>query len=164
MADCPLTDEAGYEVRSGLAEFEVPAAMYSERAYFQSRAFITHALNHPVRGLEREISKIYLTQDKDSPRLLERAICDAIEVIRRSEKSADGEGQEAKTAGRRVSLGALSPLRQRAEDLLVVLQGKGYDSRVGVEWLKQKLHAKDTGALREGELFEKYHRGRKAEV
>lgn len=134
--------------------------MYAERAFFQSRAFVTHALKYPIRGFESEIGALYLTQDLGCPRLLERAICDAIEVIRRSEKGADGEKQAVPAAERTVSLGALSPLRQRAEDLLEMLEGRLND-KAGAEWLRAQSSRGDKRAPQQGELFTEYQLSRR---
>jgi len=117
-------DEAGYEVRLGTIESLIPSRLYSERTYFKSRSFIAHALRSTISGFEQDLAALYTGR----PVLLIRAIWTGIMVIRRSEKTQCGgvDGQERgeeEEAGRRVSAGALIPLRRQMDCLVEVLAG-----------------------------------------
>lgn len=147
-------DEAGYEVRAGLPEFEIPSAMYTERTFFKSRAFIAHALRFPITGFEKEMTALYLVRDNGCPQLLLRAICASIEVVWRSRKSPNPDEQSRLgEEGRRVSRGALSPLKQRVDELLCIL---GEHDTESAEWLRLQLNGSENTSMatHEGQLFE----------
>lgn len=131
------TDEAGFEARVGTAEARVPSAIYSERTYFKSRAFIAHALTFPVAGFEQELQTLYLSTD--GPRLLYRATKDAADVIIRSARKTDATGVAAMhNDGRLVSVGALMPLKRNVDVLLDVLRRQADDTE-GAEEVRAML-------------------------
>lgn len=94
------------------------------------------------------------------PQLLVRAICGAIEVIRRSrnhgnkENSTNASGRSMEV-GRQVSLGALSPLKKRVDELLGIQQ---HEDEKGASWLREELHGRhDSGDMVvEGQLFQSF--------
>jgi ubiquitin-conjugating enzyme E2 O len=101
----PYFNEAGFEVRAGLADATVPSALYSERTYFRSRAFITHALTNEIGGVDDVIRWLYANQELGAPRLLDRAIAAAKEVLE--------SGDAVKRGGlSRISRGALVMLKR----------------------------------------------------
>jgi len=111
----PYYNEAGYEARAGTEESRLPSALYNERTYFRSRAFITRALTQPVSSFEDEIRWLYIDRDDRAPRLLDRAVELAEGIIQRSEA---GEAADAVKDGIcRVSKGAVVKLRRQVEDL-----------------------------------------------
>ncbi|EAT86765.2 hypothetical protein SNOG_05701 [Parastagonospora nodorum SN15] len=90
----PYYNEAGYEVHRSAPETKLSSALYTERAYFRARAFITQA--------------------EDAPRLLDKAIEAAKEVVERSaETDQDGERDGLRT----MSLGAVVMLKRQIEKL-----------------------------------------------
>ncbi|KAK3082301.1 hypothetical protein LTS18_007857 [Coniosporium uncinatum] len=111
----PYYNEAGYEARAGTEESRVPSALYNERTYFRSRAFITRALTQAVSGFEEEIRWLYVDRKDGAPRLLDRAVELAEGIIQRSE--AEEAAEAAKDGIWRVSKGAVVKLRRQVEDL-----------------------------------------------
>lgn len=77
----PYFQEAGYEARAGLAEAQVPSQLYSERTYFRTREFITHAILKGVDGFDDLINWLYLDRSLNAPLLLNKAIEAAQEVV-----------------------------------------------------------------------------------
>lgn len=106
----PYYNEAGYEARVGSLEYQIPSALYSERVFLRSRAFIEHALRHKVSGFENDIISLYMT----GPCLLVRAIKAAIDTI----ESSRLRQSPSSTSDRRVSIGALHPLIRQIESLI----------------------------------------------
>lgn len=112
------TDEAGFDFYVGKEQSQIPSALYSERTYFRSRAFILHALKNPVQAFEQEIRWLYTSKDEGAPRLLDRAITTANEVIARSMKGAKGEADDGTGSLRRISAGAVVPLKRHLDSLV----------------------------------------------
>jgi len=106
----PYYNEAGFEVRAGSADSLVPSRLYSERTYFVSRGFISYALKNPPGAFEDVIRWLYRSQDKDAPKLLERAIEAASALVQRGE----GGGANEKP----VSAGGLTEISKGAVVLL----------------------------------------------
>lgn len=128
----PYYNEAGYDVRVGTAAAKIPSELYSEQAYFRSRGFIEHALTKGVSCFENELKQIYLPTSPGSPQMLRQAILDALRVVRRST-----EGQSVHVGQRRVSKGALIPLRKQIERLLALLSR---DDTASAETLTKAFH------------------------
>jgi ubiquitin-conjugating enzyme E2 O len=106
----PYFNEAGFEVRAGLADATVPSALYSERTYFRSRAFITHALTNDVSGFDDVVQWLYINREAGAPKLLDRAIAAAKEVL--------DNGDAVKRGGlSRISRGALVMLKRELQVL-----------------------------------------------
>lgn len=116
----PYYNEAGYEVRVGSEETRISSMHYSERSYFLSQGFITHALKYPVDGMEDIIRWLYTSSQDGAPRLLRRAIDRAKGVVERS------EGTHATSSARDglhvISAGAVVKLRQQLKDMEACLQ------------------------------------------
>ncbi|KAF2399547.1 hypothetical protein EJ06DRAFT_557347 [Trichodelitschia bisporula] len=112
----PFYNEAGYEVRAGSADAVVPSARYSEATYLKSRKFITHALRNPIPGFEDVVNWLYLDRREGAPRLLDRAIAAAKEIIEVGERSG---GAEVKTRGglTRVTKGGMVILQRELAGL-----------------------------------------------
>lgn len=123
----PYYNEAGYEARIGSLEYQIPSALYSERVFLRSRAFIDHALRHGVKGFEDDIFSLYVA----GPRLLVRAIYAAIDTVKTSRSR---EAPQA-TSVRRVSIGALPPLIRQIESLINLVP------RTLVDEIKRQLQA-----------------------
>lgn len=134
----PYYNEAGYEARMGTVEARIPAALYAERAYFKTRGFIQRALAKGVAGLDDELRQLYMPlSNGESPRLLYRALEDAIFVIRDSEISQ----RHVREMGlryefRRMSAGALIPLRRQVNELMKLLEPEDV---AGVEYLRDLI-------------------------
>jgi ubiquitin-conjugating enzyme E2 O len=109
----PYYNEAGFDVHRQTPETRLSSALYTERAYFRARAFITHALTNDIQPFEQELKELYLSQRPGAPQLLAKAISSAKEVIARSEKD-DGEERDGL---KRISRGALVPLKRQVEKL-----------------------------------------------
>ncbi|KAH4047559.1 hypothetical protein HBI24_174260 [Parastagonospora nodorum] len=110
----PYYNEAGYEVHRSAPETKLSSALYTERAYFRARAFITHALTNAIEPFKQELDYLYRSQAEDAPRLLDKAIEAAKEVVERSaETDQDGERDGLRT----MSLGAVVMLKRQIEKL-----------------------------------------------
>jgi ubiquitin-conjugating enzyme E2 O len=109
----PYYNEAGYEVHRSAPETKLSSALYTERAYFRARAFITHALSHPVAPFETEIEYLFRSQADGAPRLLDKAIEAAEDVVRRSASEVEGERDGLRT----MSLGAVVMLKRQIDKL-----------------------------------------------
>ncbi|KAJ4373017.1 hypothetical protein N0V83_003308 [Neocucurbitaria cava] len=110
----PYYNEAGYEVHRSAPETKLSSALYTERAYFRARAFIHHALTHDVAPFKQEIEYLYRSQEDDAPRLLDKAISAANDIVQRSSSgSEEGERDGLRT----ISLGALVMLRRQVDSL-----------------------------------------------
>lgn len=108
----PYYNEAGYEIRAGTEETILPSSLYSERTYFRSRSFITHAIQHQVSGFEDVIQWLYLDKGDKSPKLLEKAIVEARSIIENSQREG---GQH--DGLRRISRGAVILLQRAIQAL-----------------------------------------------
>lgn len=119
----PYYNEAGYDVHREAPETKLNSALYTERAYFLARGFIVHALSHEIHHFDNELKYLYLSRKDGAPRLLEKAIASAKEIL---ERSLDGEGSEGgcgeRDGLRRVSLGAAVMLRRQVEKLEKLLE------------------------------------------
>jgi ubiquitin-conjugating enzyme E2 O len=108
----PYYNEAGFEARAGSEDAKVPSQLYSERTYFRSRAFITHALRNRVEGFDDLIDWLYHSLKPNAPRLLSKAIDAAKELI------AAGESGEGVRAGlKKMSRGAIIMLERQLKEL-----------------------------------------------
>ncbi|KAK4987761.1 hypothetical protein LTR66_006886 [Elasticomyces elasticus] len=88
----PYYNEAGYDILTSNPSTRQASNLYTERTYIRARAFILHALTHPlaVEGLSNEITWLYRRQagaeaDEQPPNLLTKAITAAREIVQRSE-------------------------------------------------------------------------------
>ncbi|KIW08638.1 uncharacterized protein PV09_00594 [Verruconis gallopava] len=108
----PYYNEAGFEARAGSEDAKVPSQLYSERTYFRSRAFITYALRNGVDGFDDLLNWLYRSRNAQAPRLLEKAIGAAKELI------AAGETAEDIRAGlKKMSKGAIIMLERQLKEL-----------------------------------------------
>ncbi|KAH7412329.1 hypothetical protein DE146DRAFT_642832 [Phaeosphaeria sp. MPI-PUGE-AT-0046c] len=111
----PYYNEAGYDVHRSAPETKLSSALYTERAYFRARAFIAHALSNEVVPFERELEYLYRSQEECAPKLLEKAIKAATEVVRRSREIDDDKERDGL---RTMSLGAVVMLERQVEKLV----------------------------------------------
>jgi ubiquitin-conjugating enzyme E2 O len=110
----PYYNEAGYDVHRSAPETKLSSALYTERAYFRARAFITHALSNEVAPFKQELEYLYRSQLEGAPQLLDKAIEAAKEVVERSaNNSEEGERDGLRT----MSLGAVVMLKRQVEKL-----------------------------------------------
>lgn len=109
----PYYNEAGYDILSA-KDTAIAAANYSERAYVLTRAFVAHALQHPIQGLEKEISWLY----RGPPAFLNLVMTRAEGVVANSE----GRDFDAAMADEgdilKVSRGALLLLKRTLKTLM----------------------------------------------
>ncbi|KAF2429415.1 hypothetical protein EJ08DRAFT_688371 [Tothia fuscella] len=110
----PYYNEAGFEVRAGLADAAVPSQLYSERTYFRSRGFITHALTNEIGGFADVIQWVYVSEEGEAPRLLDKAVEAAREIL---EKGMEGRGVVGRGGLSRMSKGALVMLGREVKAL-----------------------------------------------
>ncbi|KAL1388876.1 hypothetical protein HDK64DRAFT_337601 [Phyllosticta capitalensis] len=117
----PYYNEAGYEVRQGTAETALSSAFYSEKAYFRARGFVMHGLTYLPEPFQEEMKWLY--HQEDGPKLLEKAIDAAKDIVARSEGGNDGEKRDGL---RRISGGAVIALKRQL-DGMEKLRAKGSD-------------------------------------
>ncbi|KAF2502718.1 hypothetical protein BU16DRAFT_545953 [Lophium mytilinum] len=110
----PYYNEAGYDIHQNTPETLLPSALYTERAYFRARAFITHALTQNVIPFDEELKWLYQDQSPDAPRLLEKAIDAAKSIVERSEHKKEGDVQDGLNI---ISLGAVMMLKRQVKRL-----------------------------------------------
>jgi ubiquitin-conjugating enzyme E2 O len=110
----PYYNEAGYDVHRSAPETKLSSALYTERAYFRARAFITHALSNDVSPFTEELNYLYRSDAENAPKLLDKAINAAKEVVERSANSSE-EGE--RDGLRTMSLGAVVMLKRQIEKL-----------------------------------------------
>ncbi|KAF1833662.1 hypothetical protein BDW02DRAFT_569865 [Decorospora gaudefroyi] len=110
----PYYNEAGYDVHRLAPETKLSSALYTERAYFRARAFITHALTNDVAPFQEALEYLYRSQADGAPRLLDKAIEAAKDIV---EQSADGKEEGQRDGLRKISLGALVMLKRQIEKL-----------------------------------------------
>jgi len=115
----PYYNEAGYDVHRSAPETKLSSALYTERAYFRARAFIHHALTHEVAPFKEELQYLYQSQEDGAPKLLDKAIEAAKDVV---EQSAEGSEEGERDGLRKISLGALVMLRRQVEKLEALKQ------------------------------------------
>ena len=111
----PYFNEAGFEARAGSADSEVPSQLYSERTYFRSRAFISHALRNGVEGFEEVVRWLYISEEEGAPRLLDKAIEACKELV-----EAGDEGVDIRAGLKKMSRGAIIMLERQLRDLEAV--------------------------------------------
>ncbi|KAF1983267.1 hypothetical protein K402DRAFT_396751 [Aulographum hederae CBS 113979] len=111
----PYYNEAGFEVRAGTEEAKLPSALYNERTYFKSRAFITHALLQPVSAFQEEIKWLYVSREEGAPRLLDEAVKVAETVVRNSEGENVQNSPQTRDGIRQISKGAVVTLKRKIE-------------------------------------------------
>ncbi|KAL5121547.1 hypothetical protein ACEQ8H_000619 [Pleosporales sp. CAS-2024a] len=116
----PYYNEAGYEIHRSVPETKLNSALYTERAYFRARAFITHALSNDVDPFKQELEYLYTSQADDAPRLLDKAIDAAKQVV---ERSASNSEEDQRDGLRTMSLGALVMLKRQIVKLESLKQG-----------------------------------------
>lgn len=110
----PYYNEAGYDVHRQAQETRPNSALYTERSYFRTRAFIAHALTKDVAPFTEELKYLYRDESKDAPKLLEKAIDASKTVLERSAEDND----EERDGLRRISLGATVMLKRQLEKLM----------------------------------------------
>jgi len=110
----PYYNEAGYDIHQNTPETSLPSALYTERAYFRARAFITHALTQNVVPFDEELKWLYQDQSSDAPKLLDRAIEAAEAIIHRSEHKSSEDVQDGLKI---ISLGAVMMLKRQVKRL-----------------------------------------------
>jgi ubiquitin-conjugating enzyme E2 O len=110
----PYYNEAGYDVHRSAPETKLSSALYTERAYFRARAFIHHALTNDVAPFAQELDFLYRSTADDAPKLLDKAIEAAKDVV---ENSADASEEGERDGLRKISLGALVMLKRQVEKL-----------------------------------------------
>jgi len=110
----PYYNEAGYDVHRAAPETKLSSALYTERSYFRSRAFIAHALTYGVTPFSDELVSLYRHRAGGAPNLLDKAIQVAKEIL---ERSADQQDESERDGLNKVSLGAVVMLRREVERL-----------------------------------------------
>jgi len=121
----PYYNEAGYESRVGTLEAKIPAALYAERTFFKTRAFIHHALSNGVQSFDEELRQLFYRPQApagETPQLLRRALAEAMRVIRYS------EGESTSGARPKMSAGALIPLKRQIDALWILLEKEDSES------------------------------------
>lgn len=111
----PFYNEAGYEIRQGTQETQIPSSLYSERTYIKCHNFIITAITHPMEGFGQIIKTLYMVNEQSSPMLLIRAICNSLQALRRNRSSTTDKDAQP---GRCLSMGALVPLRRYIEAMV----------------------------------------------
>lgn len=109
----PYYNEAGYDIHREMPETRLNSALYSERVYFRSRNFISHALTNAIHPFTEELKYLYTSNQANSPQLLERSIAAAKDILERSEIS---DGCE-KDGLRNISRGAAMMLKREVVKL-----------------------------------------------
>ncbi|KAH6621824.1 hypothetical protein C7974DRAFT_315354 [Boeremia exigua] len=116
----PYYNEAGYDVQRAAPESRLSSALYTERAYFRAREFINHALSNTIEPFARDLQYLYRSDAPDAPRLLDKAIEAAKDVVQRSSNaSEEGERDGLRT----ISLGAVVMLKRQIGRLEALKQG-----------------------------------------
>ncbi|KAF2677965.1 hypothetical protein K458DRAFT_318208 [Lentithecium fluviatile CBS 122367] len=110
----PYYNEAGYDVHRATPETKLSSALYTERSYFRSRAFIAHALTNGVVPFADELMALYRHRADGAPNLLDKAILAAREILARSSDDADDCERDGL---RKISLGAVVILKREVEKL-----------------------------------------------
>ncbi|TLD38387.1 acid-amino acid ligase [Venturia nashicola] len=122
----PYFLEAGYEARAGLEEAQVPSQLYSERTYFRTREFITHAISNGVYGFDDLIDWLYLDKSPNAPLLLNKAIEAAQEVVDADQIMEQIGGRPNLRGGLSViSKGAVIMLRRQKDAMERIKAEKG---------------------------------------
>jgi ubiquitin-conjugating enzyme E2 O len=110
----PYYNEAGYDVHRQAQETRPNSALYTERSYFRTRAFIVHALTKDVAPFGEELKYLYRDESKGAPKLLDKAIDASKAVLERSAEDND----EERDGLRKISLGATVMLKRQLEKLM----------------------------------------------
>ncbi|KAJ4299335.1 hypothetical protein N0V90_004580 [Kalmusia sp. IMI 367209] len=111
----PYYNEAGFDVHRQAPETRLSSALYTERAYFRTRAFIVHALTRDIAPFSEELRYLYREQSGAAPRLLDKAIEASKAVL---ENSAEDNDEGERDGLRRISLGATVMLKRQVEKLV----------------------------------------------
>ena len=117
-----VTDEAGFDVLVNTPDTAVQSALYNEKVYVLSKAFVQTALKTPPGGLEDVIQHLYISEN--GSRLLSKVIDDGQRIQSNSENRAGGiiEDQdpqfEVEWRDKRISAGALVLLKRHLEWLV----------------------------------------------
>ncbi|KAJ8105658.1 hypothetical protein OPT61_g10043 [Boeremia exigua] len=115
----PYYNEAGYDVQRAAPETRLSSALYTERAYFRARAFINHALSNTIEPFAQELHHLYRSDAPNAPRLLDKAIEAAKDVVERSTNA----GEQGERDGlRTISLGAVVMLKRQVASLEALKQ------------------------------------------
>ncbi|KAF1972719.1 hypothetical protein BU23DRAFT_554907 [Bimuria novae-zelandiae CBS 107.79] len=109
----PYYNEAGYDVHRQAQETRPSSALYTERSYFRTRAFIVHALTKDVPPFADELRYLYRDDSEGAPKLLDKAIEAAKAVLERSAQ----DNNEERDGLRKISLGATVMLKRQLEKL-----------------------------------------------
>ncbi|OAL45514.1 hypothetical protein IQ07DRAFT_591323 [Pyrenochaeta sp. DS3sAY3a] len=117
----PYYNEAGYDVHRSAPETKLASALYTERAYFRARAFIHHALTQNVEPFTQELEFLYRSDVEGAPKLLDKAIEAAKDIVERTASSTDDDG--LRDGLRTISLGALVMLKRQVESLEALRRG-----------------------------------------
>ncbi|PLB38474.1 ubiquitin-conjugating enzyme E2 [Aspergillus candidus] len=125
LVKTPFYNEPGYESLAAENDRRVESSQYTEKAFLLTRRFIQHALEHPVAGLEDIIAWNYLAdaehQESEHPRLLRRAIKEALDMIEHHNSTSTEDASDATLAASpfvsRLSLGAVVMLRKHVTAL-----------------------------------------------
>lgn len=121
-----IADEAGFEVLIGAAESQVSSALYSEKAYVVSKAFVKTALSDPPQGLGDTIDWLYLRPSPQGPMLLRRVVEDSRRLLPENIEIATSSGEtslaERPGSPAKLSAGALILLRRNLAALEVFMK------------------------------------------
>lgn len=110
----PYYNEAGFDVHRTAPETRLSSALYTERAYFRTRAFIVHALTRDIAPFSAELQYLYRERSNDAPKLLDKAIEASKAVLARSAEDTDDSERDGL---RKISLGATVMLKRQVEKL-----------------------------------------------
>lgn len=110
----PYYNEAGYEALVGTEESKNSSSLYSERVFLRAKGFLITALTKldsapGLSGIEDIIHHLY--REKSGPKLLDCAIDDVEEVLKKSDGAVRSDGLTI------MSKGACIPLRRVLDSL-----------------------------------------------
>ncbi|OGM41768.1 ubiquitin conjugating enzyme [Aspergillus bombycis] len=128
LVKMPFYNEAGYETLAAEEDRHVESTQYTEKAFLITRTFIQHALENPTAGLEDVLAWHYFAEPRQEqnnagirPRLLRRAIDEALGMIEHHNRTTAGEKLSEEHAASafvsRLSLGAVVMLRKHINTL-----------------------------------------------
>ncbi|KAB8259173.1 hypothetical protein BDV32DRAFT_124645 [Aspergillus pseudonomiae] len=128
LVKMPFYNEAGYETLAAEEDRRVESTQYTEKAFLITRTFIQHALESPIAGLEDVLAWHYFAEPRQGqndtcirPRLLRRAIDEALSMIEHHNRTPAGEKLSEEHAASafvsRLSLGAVVMLRKHINTL-----------------------------------------------
>lgn len=100
----------------GSAESQIPSALYNEKVYVMSKAFVKTALSNLPQGLEDVITWLYLAPPSQGPNLLRLVIEDSRRLLPENTTVTDTSGEskitEQPSRSTKLSSGALILLRR----------------------------------------------------